>query len=83
MKQLKKIVLMTYLLGAGFYSHAIAFEIKAKQKADSVVTVISVEDIAHGVFPKSAQAVLEGLEVNGFYRFITNYRDMSVTYPHL
>ena len=37
MKQLKKIVLMTYLLGAGFYSHAIAFEIKAKQKADSII----------------------------------------------
>ena len=88
MEQLKKIVLITYLLSAGFTAHAYAFEIKAKQKADTVISImpysiIPDENNTQGVFPKSAQAVLEGLEVNGFYRFITNYRDMSVTYPHL
>jgi hypothetical protein len=88
MEQLKKIVLMSYLLSAGFSAHAYAFEIKEKQKADSVVSIMPYsiildENNGQGVFPKSAHAVLEGLEVNGFYRFITNYRDMSVTYPHL
>jgi hypothetical protein len=36
-----------------------------------------------GNFPKAAQEVLEGLQINGYYRFVTNVRKMTETYAHL
>ena len=39
------------------------------------------EDI--GVFPKKAAEVLQQFNVNGYYRFVTNYRELSEAYPHL
>jgi hypothetical protein len=40
--------------------------------------------LAHkGNFPKAAQEVLEGLQINGYYRFVTNVRRMQETYAHL
>jgi hypothetical protein len=36
-----------------------------------------------GNFPKVAKEVLDGLQVNGYYRFLTNVRKLNETYAHL
>ncbi len=36
-----------------------------------------------GVFPKKKLKTLERLNISGYYRFVTNYRHLSVPYPHL
>jgi hypothetical protein len=43
----------------------------------------SIEISDKGNFPKSAKEVLDGLQINGYYRFITNIRKMKETYSHL
>jgi hypothetical protein len=50
-------------------------------KADSTVTFLEADE--KGNFPKSAKEVLDGLQINGYYRFITNVRNLKETYAHL
>ncbi len=49
--------------------------------ADSNTTIVELDD--KGNFPKSAKEVLEGLQINGYYRFITNIRNLKEAYTHL
>lgn len=83
MERFKKNILFASILSISLASTASAFEIKQKLKPDSVSTNLLNEAKPQGVFPKTTQEVLEGLEVSGYYRFITNYRDLAVSYPHL
>jgi hypothetical protein len=50
-------------------------------KTDTTVTVIDADE--KGNFPKTAKEVLDGLQINGYYRFITNIRNLKETYSHL
>ena len=36
-----------------------------------------------GIFPKQITETLDGLRISGYYRFITNYRDMKEAYPSM
>jgi hypothetical protein len=36
-----------------------------------------------GNYPKKQTKFLEGLEVSGYYRFLTNFRKMDYAYPHM
>ena len=47
------------------------------------VIVDTIENIEKGNFPKSAKEILENLQIGGYYRFVTNIRNMSETYSHL
>jgi hypothetical protein len=50
-------------------------------KTDTSSSVINKEE--KGNFPKIAKEALEGLQINGYYRFVTNIRNLSQTYTHL
>jgi hypothetical protein len=50
-------------------------------KTDSTISILQADE--KGSFPKSAKEVLEGLQINGYYRFITNVRNLKETYAHL
>jgi hypothetical protein len=47
------------------------------------VVIDTTYEETKGNFPKQAKEVLDGLQINGYYRFITNIRKMSETYTHL
>ncbi len=48
-----------------------------------LITNDTLEKADKGNFPKIAKEVLDGLQINGYYRFVTNIRKMSTTYAHL
>jgi hypothetical protein len=50
-------------------------------KTDSTITISEADE--KGNFPKSAKEVLEGLQINGYYRFVTNLRNLKESYAHL
>ncbi len=59
--------------------------LSAQQAALNLPTVVidTIEKVQKGNFPKTAKEVLDGLQINGYYRFITNVRKMETTYAHL
>lgn len=57
------------------------------QTKDSVRTKEELKDIHAyfdaGNYPKMAKDALDHFSVNGYYRFVTNYRHLKEAYPHL
>jgi hypothetical protein len=43
----------------------------------------NLQSVEYGNFPKSPLPKLRYLNVSGYYRFVTNYRHLSLAYPHL
>lgn len=43
----------------------------------------SLQSESYGNFPKQRQPALRYLNVSGYYRFVTNYRQLAIAYPHL
>lgn len=54
-----------------------AFAAPDPETPDSVVYA------SFGNFPKQAQQTFNQLSVSGYYRFVTNYRHLNESYPHL
>jgi hypothetical protein len=52
-----------------------------EQIVDSTLTEEADTDV--GIFPKRVNKTLQSLSVSGYYRFITNYRDMKESYPEM
>jgi hypothetical protein len=53
------------------------------QQQDSTLNLYKTYFEESGAFPKKAVEVLKQFSVNGYYRFITNYRHLDQAYSHL
>jgi hypothetical protein len=80
---LKKYTYISILLSSLWNLNTIAQTKVAIQpiQRDTIIKEAPLWD--KGNFPKAVQEVLEGLQINGYYRFVTNVRQMSQSYAHL
>lgn len=74
---------MTFIVFA-FCTQSIAQEIRNAVNLPSIETTADTLNASEkGNFPKQAKEVLDGLQINGYYRFVTNVRKMRDVYTHL
>ena len=82
---MKKASTLFYLFTCVFCSSNFAFaqSPETKQANDSNKFEYARYFDEIGNFPKKAQTTLQQFSVNGYYRFVTNYRHLDVAYPNL
>lgn len=63
--------------------NVIGQSVPVRQENLPTIEIDTIEVLDKGNFPKVAKDVLEGLQIGGYYRFVTNVRKMTETYAHL
>lgn len=61
----------------------LAQEAQAYPDSSLPIQADTVEMSSFGLFPKQAKEALRSLQIGGYYRFVTNVRQLQETYPHL
>jgi hypothetical protein len=84
MNDLKKILLIS-ILSISFLTKNVNGQGMAESRQENLPTIQidTIELSEKGNFPKIAKEVLDGLQIGGYYRFITNVRKLNETYSHL
>ncbi len=76
-----KIVLYISLITSCLWGHNLVAQDVARNLP--LILSDSIEKVEKGNFSKAAKEVLDGLQINGYYRFVTNVRKMETAYSHL
>ena len=63
--------------------NVIGQSVAVRQENLPAIEIDTIEILDKGNFPKVAKDVLDGLQIGGYYRFVTNVRKMNETYAHL
>jgi hypothetical protein len=84
MNDLKKIVLISILSISFLHKNVKGQNVAdTRQEISPSIVIDTIELSNKGNFPKVAKEVLDGLQIGGYYRFITNVRKLNETYSHL
>jgi hypothetical protein len=80
---LKKIIFISLLTFSFLNKNVIGQSVAVRQENLPAIEIDTIEILDKGNFPKVAKDVLDGLQIGGYYRFVTNVRKMNETYAHL
>ena len=76
-------VLLSFIFSSSVRLAAQALPQTKRTNADSSLQLYKTYFEEIGIFPKKSAEPLKQFSVNGYYRFVTNYRKLNEAYPHL
>lgn len=81
----KLLVILASFAWISSETHAQSIGSSSKDQIRPSIEIDTLDPIVSqkGNFPKKAKDVLEGLQIGGYYRFVTNIRKMKEVYSHL